>query len=108
MDKIGKRVALTKLVARDEGTTNFSRANFGHVKDDDGGDETDTDTGNQTASDDKAETRRGSLENASNGIDEAPYDNGWSTTIPICNIASNQGTCSGCLVSDATPKMGVG
>jgi hypothetical protein len=80
------------LVARDERTTNFSWANFGHVEDDDGGDETNTEAGNQTASDNKTETRGSSLENASNGVDDTPRDNGRSTTIPVSEITGNQST----------------
>ena len=92
-DKSGTGVALTELVARDEGTTNFSRANFRHVDDDNGGDKTDTDASDQTANDDKSETRRGSLENASNNVNETPRDNGWSTTKPVRNVTGNYSTC---------------
>ena len=87
-----KRVALTELVARDERTTNFSRANFRHVQDDDGGDETNTETGNQTANDNKGETLRSGLENDSNSVDDTARDNGRSTTIPVSEITGNQST----------------
>lgn len=80
------------MVTGDEGTTDFSRADFGHVEDDDSGDETDTDAGNQTACDDKTEARRSRLENASNHIDDTPHDDGWSATIPVGNVTRNQGT----------------
>jgi len=52
-----------ELVTSNEGTTDFLGANLRHVQDDDGGLETDTDTGNETTSDDQTETLRGSLKN---------------------------------------------
>ena len=92
---IGQRqgVVLTELIARDEGTTNFSRANFGHVQDDDGGDEADTKTSDQAASDDKGETRRSCLKNASDNVNETPENNRWSTTKPVGKVTGNQSTC---------------
>ncbi len=41
----------TELVTRDEGTPDFPWRNLTHVKDDDGGDETDTETRDETTSD---------------------------------------------------------
>ena len=52
-----------ELVASNEGATDFLGANLRHVQDDNGGLETDTDTGDETTSNDQTETSRGSLEN---------------------------------------------
>ena len=52
-----------KLVSSDQGTTNLLGANFGHVQNDNGGLETDTDTSNETTGDDEAKTSRSGLEN---------------------------------------------
>jgi hypothetical protein len=51
------------LVASNEGATDFLGANLRHVQNDNGGLETDTDTGDETTSNDQTETSRGSLEN---------------------------------------------
>jgi hypothetical protein len=46
-----------ELVAGDEGTANLARANLGHVKNDDGGNESDTDTSDDTTDDDGGQGR---------------------------------------------------
>jgi hypothetical protein len=51
-----------KLVASNEGATDFLGADLRHVQDDNGGLETDTDTGDETTGNDQTETSRGSLE----------------------------------------------
>ena len=62
----------TELVARDEGTANLARGNLGHVEDDDGRDETDTETSDETAGDDETETLGlSNLENDTNHVDTA-------------------------------------
>jgi hypothetical protein len=43
----------SELVAGDDGTTNLLGRNLGHVQDDGGGDDTDTETGDGTADDKK-------------------------------------------------------
>ena len=96
VDEDEKR-GLTELVARDEGTAHFSRADLGHVEDDGGGDEADTKTGNETASDDEAETGRSGLENASNNVNEAARNDGGSATNPVGEITGNQRACRGVL-----------
>jgi hypothetical protein len=51
------------LVASNEGATDFLGANLRHVQNDNGGLETDTDTGDETTSNDEAKTSRSSLKN---------------------------------------------
>ena len=92
MDTIEKEVALTELVSRDESTTNFSWGNLGHVEDDNGRDETDTNTSDQTTSNNKAETCRSSLENASNNVDETSPNNGRTATESVSDVTGNQST----------------
>ena len=92
MDKTGEEVALTQLASRDESTMNFSWGNFGHVEDDNCRDETDTNTSNQTTNNNKGETRRSSLENVSNNVDETSPNNGWTATEPVSDITGNQST----------------
>lgn len=52
-----------ELVAGDERTANLLRANLRHVQNDDGGLETDTETGDDTTSNEESESVRSSLEN---------------------------------------------
>lgn len=52
-----------KLVSSDEGATDLLGANLGHVQNDDGGLETDTDTSDETTSNDEAKTSGSSLKN---------------------------------------------
>ena len=52
-----------ELVTGDESTTNLLRADLRHVQNDNGGLETDTDTGNETTSNDETKTSRSSLKN---------------------------------------------
>ena len=92
MDKTGEEVALTQLVSRDESTMNFSWGNFRHVENDNGRDETDTNTSDQTTNNNKGETRQSSLENASNNVDETYPNNGWTAIEPVSDITSNQST----------------
>ena len=66
-----------ELVARDEGTTNFLGGDFGHVEDDNGRDEADTETGNETTSNNGAKTTiLDNLDDATNGVDDATSDDG--------------------------------
>jgi hypothetical protein len=71
-----------ELVARYYRTTNLLGSDLGHVENNDGGDETDTKTSNQSTSDEEAETGRGSLQNNTNDEDKAPHNNGSSATKP--------------------------
>lgn len=65
------------------------RRNFGHVEDDDGRLETDTETSNKTTSDDKPKTISGnSLENNTNNEDSAARDDSPPTTDEVRNITT--------------------
>lgn len=104
-----------KLVSRHEGASNLSWGNLGHVEDNDSRDETDSKASNQTASNEKAESSGGSLEDNltpcqlfslgkmgqwatyTNQEDNAANDDGCSSTNPICDITSHNSTeeCTG-------------
>lgn len=71
-----------ELVARYYRATNLLGSNLGHVENNDGGDETDTKSSNQSTSDEEAEAGRGSLQNNTNDEDGASHDNGSSATKP--------------------------
>merc|ERR1712113_425267 len=60
-----------ELVTGDQGTTDLLRADLRHVKDDNGGFETDTETSDETTSNNQTETLVGDLEDNSDNVDNA-------------------------------------
>ena len=84
-----------ELVTRHEGTANLLRSDLGHVQNDDGGDESDTKTGNQTANDHDGKSGRGSLEDGTNGEDTASENDSWATTNKVGDVTSSDGTKEG-------------
>lgn len=98
----------TELVSRDDGSSDLSGCDFRHVENDDGGNESDSDTRDQSSSNDLKVSKkedwstanthetetvgRGGLENVSNAEDSTSRDDGPSSTDPICQITSDEGT----------------
>ena len=70
----------------------LSRANLGHVQNDDSRDKTDTETSDKTSSDEKSESVRGNLEDDPNGVNDATGDDSRATTEVIGKITGNEGT----------------
>ena len=87
--------ANAELVAGHESTADLAGRDLRHVQDDDGRDETDTETSDKTASNDEAQARRGSLENDTDDEDEAAEDDGRTTTNPISEITTHKGAEEG-------------
>jgi hypothetical protein len=77
------------------GTTDLLGRNFGHVQDDNGGDETDTKTGNDTTSNHDTETSGRSLKDATNSENGASENDGKSTSDEISEVTSDNGTEKG-------------
>jgi hypothetical protein len=97
------------LVSRNEHTTDLARADLRHVEDDDGGDETDTKTCNETTSDDETETfGLSDLKNDTNDVDEATRDDGPLATEVVCNVTSDDSTEEGTSGEDRNDEGGVG
>jgi len=87
-----------ELVARDDGTTDLAGSNLGHVENDDGRDESDTETGDKTSSNNQTQTRVGSdLENDTDGEDDAAGNDGQTTSKVVGQVTSDDGTeeCTG-------------
>jgi hypothetical protein len=85
-----------ELVARDNGATDLSRGNLGHVENDDGRDETDAEARDQTTGNDEAETgRRGDLKNTADGENDAAADDGDTTTKVVGEVTGDDGTEEG-------------
>lgn len=84
-----------ELVTGHEGTADLLGRDLGHVQNDDGGDETDTETSNQTANDHDSKGGGGSLQDATNGEDERSENNSWATTNEVGNVTSSDSTKEG-------------
>lgn len=80
-----------KLVTRDNSTTNLPGGNLGHIENDDGRDETHTETGDQTAGHEETERGGGSLEDDTDNEDTTASNDGGSATEPIGKITSDNG-----------------
>jgi hypothetical protein len=79
-------------LTRNNSTTDFLRRDFGHVEDDDGGDEANTKTGNQTSSNQQAQRAARSLQDTSNPIHNTPQNNRRPASKPIRQITRHDGT----------------
>ena len=79
-----------ELVTRNDGATDLAGRNLGHVQDNDGRNETDTKTGNQTADHEQSSSGGSSLKNDTDNEDSAAGDNGSTTTKPIGQVTSDQ------------------
>lgn len=63
---------------------------YGHVQNDNGRDESDTETANDTARAHKTEASRGSLENATDDEDETAHDDGGSTSDEVGEVTGDE------------------
>jgi hypothetical protein len=85
-----------ELVSRDNGTSDLSWGDLTHVEDDDGGDEADTETRDETTGDQKTELAvEGGLEDTSDGEDNAARDNSDSSTKVVGQVTGDDGTEEG-------------
>ena len=85
----------TELVARHDRATDLARGDFGHVQNDNGGDEADTETSDQATGDQETNDGRSSLEDDTNDEDGAARDDGRSTTEPVRQITGDERTEEG-------------
>jgi len=81
-----------ELVTGDDGTTDLARRDLGHVQNNNGRDETDTETSDQTADDEQGNGGRGNLETDTEDEDTAASNDGSATTEEIGKITSNDST----------------
>jgi hypothetical protein len=84
-----------ELVTGNESTSDLARADLGHVQNDNGRFETDTETGNETTSNDQTKTVGSDLENDTDNVDETTNDDGPATTDGVGDITSDDGTEEG-------------
>jgi len=98
-----------ELVARDEGTTDFSGADLGHVENDDRRDESDTDTSNETTNDDGSEGRCSKhLDDDTCEVDCASRDNGPLSSKEVGAVTGNEGSEEGTGGKDGNNERGGG
>lgn len=86
-----------ELVSRDNGTADLAGRDLRHVENDDGRDETDTETGDQTTDDQQGDGSGGRLENNTDNENTTSSDDGCPTPEPIGQITSDESTeeCTG-------------
>lgn len=82
----------TELVTSDKSTSDLARADLRHVQNDNGGFETDTETGDETTSNNQTKTVRGNLKNNTDHVDSATHDDSPATTNGISDITSDDGS----------------
>ena len=78
-----------ELIARHQRTADLSWSNFGHVEDDDSGDEAYTKPSNDSTDAHESNASRGSFADAANGEDEAASNDGQATANKISHITSD-------------------
>lgn len=84
-----------ELVTGHEGTADLLGRDLGHVQNDDGRDESDTETGNQATHDHDGKGGGGSLQDGTNGEDGGSENNSWATTDEVGDITRGNGTEEG-------------
>jgi len=84
-----------ELVSGHDRTTNLPRRNLGHVQDDDGRDETDTETGHETAGDEETEGGGRGLQDDTDGEDDTSEDDGGPATEEVGQVTGDNGTEEG-------------
>jgi len=98
-----------ELVSRDQSTSNLSGANFRHVENDDGRDETDTETGNDTTDDDGGETFSSKhLDDDSDEVDGTTGDDGGPSSDHVGGVTGDDGTKEGTGRQDRDDERGLG
>ena len=96
-----------KLVTSNQCASNLAGADFGHVENDNGRLETDTETGNDTTDDEESKTGRGDLENNSDQIDDTSCNDGPLAADDIGSVTSNDGTEESTSGKDRDDERGV-
>ena len=85
-----------ELVAGNKSTTNLAGANLGHVENDNGRLETDTETSNETTDDDGGESagagRGGNLNDATDSVDGAADNDGPLAADPVGEVTGDEST----------------
>ena len=84
-----------ELVTGHNRATDLAGRDFGHVQNDDGGDEANTETSDQTTGDQETERGRSSLQDDPDDEDAAANDDGRSTTEPVRQVTGDQRTEEG-------------
>lgn len=84
-----------ELVTSNNGTTDLLGGNLRHVQNDNGGDETDTETSNETTSSHDTEASGSGLEDTTNAEDSTTHDDGDTATDEISDITSHDGAKEG-------------
>jgi len=85
----------TELVAGDNGTTNSLGCHLGHVQDDYGADEANTNARNETSGDKDRNCRRRDLEDDTDREDATSSDDGGAATEPVGQGSSEERTEEG-------------
>lgn len=84
-----------ELIPRNNGTTDLAGGNLGHVQNNNGGDETNTEASNQTASNEKTQARRSGLQNNTDDEDGTARNDGNATAKPVSKITGDDSTKEG-------------
>lgn len=84
-----------ELVAGDNGTTDLAGCNLRHVQDNDGRDEADTESSNETAGDEQTNAGGSSLQDDTNDENNTSENDGGPTTEPISQVTSNESSEEG-------------
>lgn len=79
-----------ELVSRDDAATDFLWCNLAHVQDNDGRDETDAETSDETADDEEGDGGAGYLEDDADDEDATASDDGSSATDPALRCVSQE------------------
>ena len=85
----------TELVSSHKCSTDLLGCDFGHVQNDDGGNEAHTEPSDQTSHNHNSKGSGSSLKDASNSEHKAARDDGRSPTEEVCNITSDNRTKEG-------------
>lgn len=94
---------------RDQSTSNLSGANFRHVENDDGRDETDTETGDDTTDDDGGETFSSEhLDDDSDEVDGTTGDDSGPSSDHVGGVTGDEGTKEGTGRQDRDDERGLG
>lgn len=97
-----------ELVAGNERATNLARANLGHVQDDNGGLETDTDTSDQTTGNNDTEAVDVDLDNDTDDVDDAAGNDGQPAADDIGNVTGSESAEEGTAGEDGDDERLVG
>jgi hypothetical protein len=97
-----------ELITSDNGTTNLAGSDFWHVQDDDGRDETDTETSDDTADGEESNGGGSKLQSNTNRKDTTAKNDGGSTSEPVREITSDNSAKEGTSRQDRDDERVVG